>query len=109
MPVEINGDGLQCVDLVHVHEIARVLVDALDGPWGVVLDAGTGVATTVLHAAEVVVALCRSASPITHLPMRDGEPEHAMVVALNPLCETFPFPYAMDETIDYYRWLLAKR
>ena len=89
MPVEVNGSGEQLVDLVHVNEVARVLVDAVDGPYGQVID------------------LCGSSSPIVHLPMRPGEPERADVVAADPACG-HPFPYGMEQTIAYYRSLVRR-
>jgi len=106
MPVEVNGSGEQLVDLVHVNEVARVLVDAVDGPYGQVIEAGTGVARSVLSVAEQVIDLCGSSSPIVHLPMRPGEPERA-VVAADPACG-HPFPYGMEQTIAYYRSLVRR-
>lgn len=105
MPIEVNGSGHQLVDLIHVDEVARILVDALDGPYGRVLEAGTGVARSVLHVAEQVRDLCESSSPITHLPMRPGEPERADVVASDPLSD-LAFPYGMGETVAYYAKLV---
>jgi UDP-glucose 4-epimerase len=101
MDIEINGDGSNVIDLVHVDEVARVLVDAIDGPTGVVLEAGTGVPMTVRETAEEVLRLTGSLSQIVHKPMRAGEPEGAIVVASQPLSDK-PFPYGMAETIAYY-------
>ena len=107
MPIEINGDGSNVIDLVHVDEVARCLVDAIDGPTGVVLEAGTGVPMTVREVAEQVIDLVGSDSQIVHHPMRAGEPEGAVVVAGVPLSDK-PFPYGMAETIDYYAAALAR-
>lgn len=107
MPIEINGNGSNVIDLVHVDEVARVLVDAIDGPTGVVLEAGTGRGMTVREVAEQVRDLCGSDSPIVHHPMRAGEPEGAIVVAANPLCDDRPFPFGMAQTIDYYAGALV--
>lgn len=106
MPIEINGDGLQVVDLVYLDDCARVLVDSLDGPYGEIVEAGTGVGTTVIDAANTVVRWCGSKSAIVHMPMRQGEPVGAVVVADRPLCLN-AFPYKLDETIDWYRRKLA--
>jgi UDP-glucose 4-epimerase len=103
MPIEINGDGKQKVDLVYVDDCAKVLVDALTGPYGTVLDAGTGVKTTVLQAAhDVLVAAGVEKSEFRFGPMRKGEPEGAVVVAGAPLCSN-PWPYRLVETVDWYR------
>jgi len=101
MPIQINGDGSNVIDLVHVDEVARVLVDALDGPTGVVLEAGSGTPMTVTEVAEYVLELTGSTSAIEYLPMRPGEPVGAVVVAADPLCK--PFPYGIDETVEHYR------
>jgi nucleoside-diphosphate-sugar epimerase len=106
MPIEVNGNGNQLVDLVHVADVASVLVDALELPFGVVYDAGTGSATSVLEAARIVVDLCDSASKIVFVPMRPGEPEFSRVVAGDPRCER-RFPFGMYETIEYYRQKLG--
>jgi len=108
MPLEVTGDGSQVIDLVHVREVARVLVDAITAEAGTLIEAGTGVGTTVHDAAEQIVRLCLSPSPIVHVPMRPGEPEHSVVVAQNPECG-HPFPFGMDDVVDYYRKMLAHR
>jgi nucleoside-diphosphate-sugar epimerase len=102
MDVEIHGDGSNVIDLVYVDDVARVLVDAILGPTGVVLEAGTGKPMTVRRVAEQVIAMTASQSRIVHLPMRPGEPEGAVVVARDPLCDDHPFPYGMAQTIDHY-------
>ncbi len=105
MPVEIWGDGSQLIDLVHAADVARTLVDTIGGPYGIVTEAGTGKATTVLDAAREVIRAAGSTSDIVHRPMRRGEPEGAVVVAAAPACE-HPWPYLLDETIEYYRALV---
>lgn len=102
MPLEVNGSGDQVIDLVHVDDVAKVLVDALDGPYGTVIDAGTGKHTTVLEAARDVLNACASTSPVVHKSMRAGEPEHSTVVADTPTCLN-PWPYGLDETVAWYR------
>ncbi len=108
MPLEVNGLGNNVIDLVHVDDVARVLVDAIDGPYGTVLQAGTGVGMRVNEVAAAVIDLCGSASTVVHLPTRDGEPEGAVVVATAPLCPDHPFPWGMAETVDHYREVVAR-
>lgn len=105
MPLEVTGSGEQLVDLVHVREVARLLVDALGGPWGTVTEAGTGVATRVVDAAHMVIDACRSASSVVHVPMRPGEPEGTTVVATNPAAG-LAWPFGLDEVVDHYRRLV---
>jgi nucleoside-diphosphate-sugar epimerase len=107
MPLEVNGDGSQLIDLIHVDEVARILIAALGGPYGIVLDAGTGVSTTVLDAASDVIEWTRSDSRIVRVPMRNGEPENATVVAERPCSDKF-WPYQLAETIDYYADLVIE-
>ncbi len=106
MPLEINGTGKQMVDLVYAADVARVLVDAIDGPYGVVLEAGTGRGVTVEAAAYTIIRMCDSSSGVFHLPMRQGEPDWSVVVAEEPQIVNV-WPHGMDETIGYYRQLLA--
>lgn len=103
MPIEINGDGEQVVDLVYLDDCAKVLVDALEGPYGEITEAGTGRATTVNEAAvDVIGRVPGTNSRVTYVPMRKGEPEGAIVVALDPKCPN-PWPYKLSDTIDWYR------
>jgi UDP-glucose 4-epimerase len=101
MPIEVNGSGNQKIDLVYLDDVARVLVDGLFGSYGQVLEAGTGVPSKVIDVAYKVATMCGGGF-ITHLPMRDGEPEETTVVAKDPRCIN-PFPYKLQETIDWYK------
>lgn len=109
MPLEINGDGTQLIDLVHVADVADVLVAAIGGPYGAVTEAGTGKATSVYAAASDVIAKLGGASRIVHVPMRDGEPEGTTVVAKNPACAGHPWPHRLSGTIAAYRDYLAAK
>lgn len=102
MPIEINGDGSQVVDMVHVDEVARILLDALAAPYGRTLEAGTGCGSSVDDVALDVLMACGSESEIVHLPNRPGEPPGAVVVAQEPLSNK-PWPHGIEETVDYYR------
>ncbi len=109
MPLEVNGSGNQLIDLVHVAEVARILVDALDGPvWGQVIEAGTGLATSVLSAAERIIDVCGSSSTIVRVPMRDGEPVVSRVVAERPASVKL-WAYGLDETVRYYERMLMEK
>ena len=109
MPLEVNGDGTQLIDLVHVADVADVLVKAIGGPYGAVTEAGTGKATSVYAAATEVITRCGGPSRIVRVPMRDGEPEGTAVVARNPACAAHPWPYQLNETImSYHDYLAAK-
>lgn len=76
-PLPIWGDGQLWVDLVHVDDVARMLVEAMAFGEGQVFDAGTGYVQTVLEVARKVVSIVAGASgieaPIEHLEPRPGE------------------------------------
>jgi UDP-glucose 4-epimerase len=106
MDIEINGSGAQIVDLIHVDEVARILVESIGDASGEVIQAGTGVRTSVRQCAEIVRGLAGSQSRIVHLPMRPGEPEYSRVVADQPR-SVLGFPYGLADTVEYYRGLLG--
>jgi UDP-glucose 4-epimerase len=72
-PIPISGDGTQTVDLIHVNDLARMLVDALEHGDDATFDGGTGVPVTVSEVAEVVLDITGSKAGIRYLPMRRGE------------------------------------
>ena len=80
-PIPIWGDGTQFVDLVHVDDIARMLVDAMNFGADELLDAGTGVPISVNEVAEMVNEVVGSDAGIVHFPMRLGEHRADDVVA----------------------------
>jgi UDP-glucose 4-epimerase len=100
-PLHVNGSGLQRIDLIHVDDVARTLLDALQAPYGRTVEAGTGQSVTVIQAAVDVVAECGSTSPIELVPMRPGEPVMSTVVATHPANAARPWPHLVD-TIAYY-------
>lgn len=106
MDIEVSGDGSQIIDLVHVGEVAEVLVDAFAVDPGSVLQAGTGKPVTVTKAALDVAHACESLtglrSRIRFGRPRLGEPPGAVVVADAPMCPS-AWPYRLSETIEWYR------
>lgn len=76
-PIPIWGDGNQTVDLVHVDDLGRMLIDATRFGDDEVFDGGTGVAITVNMVAAHVLAVTGSKAGVVHLHMRKGEvPTH---------------------------------
>lgn len=74
IPMKIWGDGGQTVDLIHVNDIARVFLDALQAPGkNETIDAGSGVSLTVNEVADFVLEITGSTAGVEHLPMRRGE------------------------------------
>jgi UDP-glucose 4-epimerase len=105
MPVEIYGTGQQRIDLVHAADAADVLVQALGGPYGTVVQAGTGTATTVTQAARDVLHAAAPTGTIAYMAMRAGEPEDSWVVADTPACVN-RWPHRLGETVMWYRQFL---
>jgi UDP-glucose 4-epimerase len=103
MPIEINGDGDQVIDLVHARDVAESLVRAIEGPYGEVVEAGTRLGTTVTDAALEIMSAARSSSNIEYHPGREGEPPGAVVVAAKPDCPAHPWPWMVAETVGWYR------
>lgn len=106
MPIEVNDSGEQVIDLIHVDEVARILVKAISGPYGYVLEAGTGHGVTVNRAALDVIDFCQSKSTIIHIPKRAGEPVDAVVIAEIPESDKL-WPWGLDNTVDYYRKIVS--
>lgn len=72
-PIPVWGDGSLVVDLVHVDDVARMLVEAMAFGDGEVFDAGSGYPQTVLCVARRVLDMVGSDAGIEHLPPRAGE------------------------------------
>lgn len=81
-PIPIWGDGAQTVDLVHVDDVARMLVEATGFTEDQVFDAGTGTSRTVRQLADEVNILCgRPRKNVQFLDMRLGEEERTDICA----------------------------
>lgn len=72
-PLPVWGEGDLWVDLVHVDDVARVLVEAMAFTHGEVFDAGTAHRQTVVEVADQVIAITGGPSVVKHLDPRKGE------------------------------------
>lgn len=72
-PLPVWGTGEQKVDLIHVGDVAKVLVDALGFGNDQLIDAGTGVGLTVNQVALEINTITGNPAGIEHRPMRKGE------------------------------------
>lgn len=72
-PLPVWGTGALLVDLVHVDDVARMLVEAMRFVDGEVFDAGSGHPQTVLEVAQRVIEIAGSCSSIERLEPRLGE------------------------------------
>ena len=71
-PVVINGDGTQSRDYVHVHDVVRANLAAVDGPTGV-YNIGTGVETDVNTVYQMLAAAAGVSAGAEHGPAKPGE------------------------------------
>jgi nucleoside-diphosphate-sugar epimerase len=114
-PIEIYGDGSQIMDMIHVKDLAKILLlAALEDhkTYDHVMEAGTGRATSVLQIAELANKMCGSEAGIKHLPMRAGEPPHSTVLGdpttLQPIFpdarfRLTPLEQGLEDTIAWYK------
>lgn len=81
-PLVLFGSGRQIVDLIHVRDLAEIMLRLWEQScWGEVIDGGTGIPLTVKALAELIVELSGSESSIRHEPMRLGEPANGVAIA----------------------------
>lgn len=66
------GDGQLATDLVHVDDVARMLVEAMDHGDGVCFDAGSGHLQRVIDVANTVIEIVGKGK-VEHLQPRLGE------------------------------------
>jgi UDP-glucose 4-epimerase len=69
----IYGDGLQSRDFVHVKDVVRANVAALEYGDGQVFNVAMGKSVTVLELAENIIKLTGSSSKIVHADPRAGD------------------------------------
>ena len=112
-PLPIWGSGNQTVDMIHVDDLGRMLVDALDHTdHNVTFDGGTGIAMTVSQVALLALRTAGWWSTgegpyLDYLPMRRGEKETHIVatgegwerLGWRPRYDTT----LMQEAIQWYR------
>jgi UDP-glucose 4-epimerase len=115
MPMELYGGGHQVSDMVHVRDVARALVSALEtasnGEVVPPVEVGSVRPVTVRHVAELVNSLVDDPVPIVDLPMRPGEREGDVVKAnpstlyqinMDPL-SLVPLDVGMRETVNWFK------
>jgi len=76
-PLIVYGDGSQTRDFVHVDDLVRLMLLALDAPEenvaGQVFQAGTGRETTVAELAALILEVGGRPGRIEHRPARHGD------------------------------------
>lgn len=115
MPMELYGGGHQVSDMVHVKDVARALVAALEttanGEVVPTVEIGSVRPVTVRHVAELVNSLVAEPVQIVDLPMRPGEREGDVVkanpstlyqIGMDPL-SLVPLDVGMRETVNWFK------
>jgi nucleoside-diphosphate-sugar epimerase len=83
-PIEIFGDGNQCVDLIYAEDIAiAVLVSCVsrDLPNNRYIEVGTSIPYRVIEVANMIRQLTSSKSELRFVGKRKGEPLHCITLA----------------------------
>jgi UDP-glucose 4-epimerase len=113
-PISVYGDGNQCVDLVHVHDVAAAILHAIlldDLPLDRCLEVGTGVPHRVLEVAYAVRAVSGATSAIEFVGRRRGEPLHSVTLArddtLAQASGLGPWITMEEGIADAYAWYVA--
>jgi UDP-glucose 4-epimerase len=117
----IYGDGEQLMDMIYVGDLADALIRALlvdHDCYDRVFEAGRGRALTptINQLVDAVLAQVETTCTVTHVPMRGGEPDHAVVVGdpatLAPLGvsvdDMLPLDEGIARSIRWYRDHLAE-
>lgn len=114
MPIEVYGSGDQVSDMVHVTDVAKVLVKAIGHSEIGPIEVGPVLSATVNDIADMVRQrvwdTTMIAAPITHLPMRPGEVPEAKVTADTKTLDALgidpwrftPLISGISDTVDYY-------
>lgn len=110
IPIPVWGDGLQTVDLIHTHELAKMMVDALKFGDDQTFDGGTGKAWTVNEVVDEVFRIVGKPQNVTHLPMRRGEVPTAIVATGEgwDLLGWKPTDIPLASTVHWYKDFVLK-
>jgi UDP-glucose 4-epimerase len=106
-PPVINGDGTQTRDYVHVDDVVRANLAAVDGEPGV-YNIGTGVETDVNALYRMLAAACGARGDAEHGPAKAGEQRRS---CLDPTftrehlgwTARIPFEDGLQSIVDFLR------
>jgi UDP-glucose 4-epimerase len=106
-PPVINGDGTQTRDYVHVRDLVRANLAAVDGTPGI-YNIGTGIETDVNALYRMLAVACGASGDAVHGPAKPGEQRRS---ALDPTytrehlgwSAEISFADGVQNTVDYFR------
>jgi UDP-glucose 4-epimerase len=106
-PVVINGDGTQTRDYVHVHDVVRANLAAVDGPAGI-YNIGTGIETDVNTLYQMLAEATGVTTAAEHGPAKPGEQRRSCLDTSGTRerlawSAAIGFLDGMRTTVDYFR------
>jgi UDP-glucose 4-epimerase len=105
--VVINGDGTQTRDYVHVHDVVRANLAAVDGPAGI-YNIGTGMETDVNTLYQMLAEATGVTTAAEHGPAKPGEQRRSCLDTSGTRerlawSAAIGFLDGMRTTVDYFR------
>ena len=106
-PVVINGDGTQTRDYVHVQDVMRANLAAVDGPAGI-YNIGTGIETDVNALYRLLAEATGVAVAAEHGPAKPGEQRRSCLDTQGTRerlgwSASVTFEDGVRTTVDYFR------
>lgn len=107
-PLRIFGDGRQSRDFVHVTDVVRAMVAAIQRSSAgfAAVDVGTGTAVSINRLASLFIRSSRKKLPVRHLPptaeVRRCVADTRLAESLLGFRAEVPLPRGVREAIDWY-------
>lgn len=113
--IVIFGSGESVMDMIHVKDLAMILVEALvneNVQFDTIYSAGSGVDTTVNEIAEIINEVTGNQAGVEHVEMRAGETDGSVVLGLPETLEPLGINLGytretikerMRQTAEWYR------
>lgn len=104
----IFGDGYNIRDYVHVKDVARANLLALDHPHNDVFNIGTGVGTTTNQLFETLAKATGHKAPAKHTVARLGDLQKSVLDPSKAMADLkwapqYDLAAGLDETVRFYR------
>jgi dTDP-glucose 4,6-dehydratase len=109
-PLTVHGDGSQTRSFCYVHDLVQAILRAADSDYHEPINIGNDAEITIQQAAEAVIELTGSQSPIQHVdrPLNDPErrrPDLTLARGILGWSPTTPWREGFTRTIEYFRLL----